>query len=78
MVVTAMMAFIVIWKVWQWTPLAAAALMLPFIVVDATFLSANLMKVSMAARSTPTRSAIISSGIPASRSLSAVEYGSGS
>jgi KUP system potassium uptake protein len=45
MVVTAMMAFIVIWKVWQWTPLAAAALMLPFIVVDATFLSANLMKV---------------------------------
>jgi len=30
------------------------------------------MKVSMAARSTPTRSAIISSGIPASRSLSAV------
>jgi KUP system potassium uptake protein len=45
MVVTAMMAFIVIWKVWQWTPLAAAALMAPFIVVDATFLSANLMKV---------------------------------
>jgi KUP system potassium uptake protein len=39
------MAFIVIWKVWQWTPLAAAALMLPFLVVDATFLSANLMKV---------------------------------
>jgi len=45
MVVTAMMAFIVIWKVWQWKPLAAAALMAPFVVVDATFLSANLMKV---------------------------------
>src|ERR1700722_4460630 len=45
MVVTAMMAFIVIWKVWHWTPLAAAALMAPFIVVDATFLSANMMKV---------------------------------
>ena len=45
MVVTAMMAFIVIWKVWQWTPLAAAALIAPFIVVDATFLSANLLKV---------------------------------
>ena len=45
MVVTALMAFIVIWKVWRWTPLAAAALMLPFILVDITFLSANLMKV---------------------------------
>ncbi len=45
MVVTALMAFIVIWRVWHWTPLAAAALMAPFIVVDATFLSANLMKV---------------------------------
>jgi KUP system potassium uptake protein len=45
MVVTALMAFIVIWRVWRWTPLAAAALMLPFILVDITFLSANLMKV---------------------------------
>jgi KUP system potassium uptake protein len=45
MVVTAMMAFIVIWKVWHWTPLAAAVLMIPFIVVDATFLTANMMKV---------------------------------
>jgi KUP system potassium uptake protein len=45
MVVTAMMAFIVIWKAWHWTPLAAATLMAPFIVVDATFLSANMMKV---------------------------------
>jgi KUP system potassium uptake protein len=45
MVVTAMMAFIVIWKVWNWTPLAAAALMAPFILVDTTFLSANMMKV---------------------------------
>src|SRR4029077_10185909 len=45
MVVTAMMGFVVIWKVWQWTPLAAAALIAPFILVDATFLSANLLKV---------------------------------
>ena len=45
MVVTAMMAFIVVWKVWHWTPLAAALLMIPFIVVDATFLSANMLKV---------------------------------
>jgi KUP system potassium uptake protein len=45
MVVTAMMAFIVIWKVWQWSALAAAALMAPFILVDATFLTANMLKV---------------------------------
>jgi KUP system potassium uptake protein len=45
MVATALMAFIVIWKVWNWTPLAAAALMAPFVVVDATFLAANLLKV---------------------------------
>jgi KUP system potassium uptake protein len=45
MVVTALMAFIVIWKVWHWSPIAAAALMLPFILVDATFLAANMLKV---------------------------------
>jgi KUP system potassium uptake protein len=41
-----MMAFIVIWKVWQWSPLAAAALMAPFILVDTTFLTANMLKVA--------------------------------
>ena len=46
MVVTACMAFVVIWKVWQWSPWAAAALMVPFLVVDSTFLSANLLKVA--------------------------------
>jgi KUP system potassium uptake protein len=45
MVVTGMMAFIVIWRIWQWSALAAAALMLPFLVIDLTFLSANLLKV---------------------------------
>ena len=45
MVVTALMAFIVIWRVWCWSPLAAAALMAPFILVDTIFLSANLLKV---------------------------------
>jgi KUP system potassium uptake protein len=45
MVVTAMMAFIVIWKAWNWTPLTAAALIAPFLLVDATFLTANLLKV---------------------------------
>jgi KUP system potassium uptake protein len=45
MVVTCMMAFIVIWRMWHWSPLAAAALMAPFLLIDLTFLSANLLKV---------------------------------
>jgi KUP system potassium uptake protein len=46
MVVTAMMAFVVIWKVWRWPPWRAAALMLPFLFIDLTFLGANLLKVA--------------------------------
>jgi KUP system potassium uptake protein len=45
MVVTGMMAFIVIWRRWGWSPLATAALILPFLIVDLTFLSANMLKV---------------------------------
>lgn len=45
MVVTAMMGFVVIWKVWKWSPWAAAALIVPFLFIDLTFLSANLLKV---------------------------------
>jgi KUP system potassium uptake protein len=45
MVVTATMAFVVIWKVWHWSPLAAAALIAPFLLLDLTFLSANLLKI---------------------------------
>jgi KUP system potassium uptake protein len=45
MVVTCMMAFIVIWRMWRWSPLAAAALMVPFLFIDLTFLSANMLKV---------------------------------
>jgi KUP system potassium uptake protein len=45
MVVTGMMAFIVIWRMWGWSPLAALALMGPFLLVDLTFLSANMLKV---------------------------------
>jgi KUP system potassium uptake protein len=45
MVVTAMMAFVVIWKAWHWSPLAAAALIAPFLFIDLSFLSANLLKV---------------------------------
>jgi KUP system potassium uptake protein len=45
MVVTGMMAFIVIWKVWNWPAVGAAALMAPFVLIDLTFLGANLLKV---------------------------------
>jgi KUP system potassium uptake protein len=45
MVVTAMMAFVVIWRVWGWSKWAAAALMVPFLFIDLTFLSANMLKV---------------------------------
>jgi KUP system potassium uptake protein len=45
MVVTAMMGFVVIWKVWKWSPITAAALIAPFLLLDLTFLTANLLKV---------------------------------
>jgi KUP system potassium uptake protein len=45
MVVTGVMAFVVIRNVWNWSWMAAAALMLPFLFIDLTFLGANLLKV---------------------------------
>jgi KUP system potassium uptake protein len=45
MVVTCIMAFIVIWRMWRWSWWAAAALMAPFLLIDLTFLSANMLKV---------------------------------
>ena len=45
MVVTATMGFVVIWKVWRWSPMAAAAMIAPFMFLDLTFLAANLLKV---------------------------------
>ncbi|MFZ3359436.1 MAG: potassium transporter Kup [Xanthobacteraceae bacterium] len=45
MVVTCTMAFIVIWRMWRWSPWAAAGLIVPFLVIDLTFLSANMLKV---------------------------------
>ena len=45
MVVTACLAFIVVWKAWHW-PLAPALLFIaPFLLVDGVFFAANLMKV---------------------------------
>ena len=45
MVVTCMMAFIVFWRMWHWSIWAAAALIVPFLLIDLTFLSANMLKV---------------------------------
>jgi KUP system potassium uptake protein len=45
MVVTAIMAFIVVRKVWGWSLPATVALIAPFVLVDSTFLAANLLKV---------------------------------
>jgi KUP system potassium uptake protein len=44
MVVTGILAFIVVWKVWKWRAFAAAALIAPFLMVDSTFFVANLLK----------------------------------
>jgi KUP system potassium uptake protein len=45
MVVTALMAFLVIWRGWQWSLAAAALLIAPFLVIDISFFVANSMKV---------------------------------
>jgi KUP system potassium uptake protein len=45
MVVTAAMAFFVVWKCWHWPRWAAAALIAPFLAIDLTFFGANLLKV---------------------------------
>ncbi|MBB5049104.1 KUP system potassium uptake protein [Rhodopseudomonas rhenobacensis] len=44
MVADGVMGFVVIWKLWGWRPAAAAALIFPFVAVDAIFFSANLLK----------------------------------
>jgi KUP system potassium uptake protein len=44
MVVDGIMGFVVIWKLWNWRAATAAALILPFVVVDMTFFAANLLK----------------------------------
>src|SRR3954453_14622773 len=42
--VDGVLGFIVIWKLWRWPAWKAAGLMLPLVFVDATFFSANLLK----------------------------------
>lgn len=44
MVVDSLLAFIVIWKGWRWGLAATTAVVLPFLVIDVAFFSANLLK----------------------------------
>jgi KUP system potassium uptake protein len=44
MVVDGLLAFIVIWKLWHWPLWKTALLILPFVIVDVTFFSANFLK----------------------------------
>jgi KUP system potassium uptake protein len=44
MVTDGIMSFVVIWKLWNWRAAAAAAMITPFVVVDTTFFTANLLK----------------------------------
>ena len=44
MVVDGLLAFIVIWKLWQWKLWQALFAMVPLIVIDVTFFSANALK----------------------------------
>jgi KUP system potassium uptake protein len=46
MIVTTTLALIVVWRVWNWSLTAAVALIVPFLLVDFTFLFANLLKVA--------------------------------
>jgi KUP system potassium uptake protein len=45
MVVTGLMAFIVIWRTWGYSPVVAGLMMAPFLFIDLSFLSANMLKV---------------------------------
>ncbi|MEA2893464.1 MAG: system potassium uptake protein [Bradyrhizobium sp.] len=45
MVITSVMAFLVMWKCWQWKVASAALVIAPFLAVDLIFLLANLLKI---------------------------------
>jgi KUP system potassium uptake protein len=45
MVVTTMLAFIVVWRLWNWSLAAALALILPFLLLDVFFFGANILRV---------------------------------
>jgi KUP system potassium uptake protein len=46
MMVDAIMAFIVIWKAWKYSPWLSGLLIMPFFAIESVFFGANLMKVA--------------------------------
>ncbi len=46
MVITACLAFIVVWRFWRWPLWVSALLIAPFLVIDLVFLGANLIKIT--------------------------------
>jgi KUP system potassium uptake protein len=44
MVVDGLLGFVVVWKLWRWRWWTAALLIVPLVIVDGTFLAANLLK----------------------------------
>lgn len=44
MVVDSLLAFIVIWRGWRWGLLATSLVIVPFLIIDVAFFSANLLK----------------------------------
>ncbi|WP_245444113.1 potassium transporter Kup [Microvirga sp. KLBC 81] len=46
MVITAIMAFFALWRCWKWSPQMAALVIVPFLLVDAVFFGANILKVA--------------------------------
>lgn len=46
MIITAMMTFIIVWKVWRWPLAGAIGLMAPFILIEFAFLAANSLKIA--------------------------------
>ncbi|MEQ1711978.1 MAG: KUP/HAK/KT family potassium transporter, partial [Hyphomicrobium sp.] len=45
MIITSIMAFVVIWKMWGWSAWKAAALIVPLVIVEIIFFAANMLKV---------------------------------
>ncbi|MBB4038433.1 KUP system potassium uptake protein [Microvirga flocculans] len=45
MVVTAIMAFFVVWRFWKWPAWLAACVIAPFLIIDTIFLAANALKI---------------------------------
>ncbi|ODN69493.1 potassium transport protein Kup [Methylobrevis pamukkalensis] len=45
MVLTSLLAFVVVWKAWKWPVWLAALMIVPFLAIEAIFLSANLLKI---------------------------------